>query len=99
MSLGSRALAVSPDSLGPPWLTSQGGLEAGVQGAVPLWRLDVVGRLLELQQHGHLDSRGRQRAGTRSVTAKDKLKHSYLLADYSSVYFTFKLLFFIENYE
>lgn len=34
-------------------LASQRRLEAGIHGAIPLWRLYVVGRFLELQQHGH----------------------------------------------
>lgn len=55
MLLGSRAFAVELEKheSRTTLFALQRSLEAGVQGAIPLWRLDVVGRLLELQQHGH----------------------------------------------
>lgn len=40
---------------------SECGLQSGIETAFPLWRLYAVGRLLELQQHGHLWSRRRHR--------------------------------------
>lgn len=40
---------------------SECSLQSGIETAFPLWRLYAVGWLLELQQHGHLCSRGGHR--------------------------------------
>lgn len=54
---------VCPSGVTGPAGPSERGLEVGVQDGLSIGRLDVVGSLLQLQQHGHLRGRKRDSEG------------------------------------
>lgn len=58
--------AAAPLHLGWHIWASQSRLQVGVHHGLTVWRLNVVGSFLELQQHGHLwgQEHGRSRRGT-----------------------------------